>query len=77
MKFAIETVAATQQTTLAAVGVFTESVLETTERLMQLNIEVTRTAFESSAALAQECLNLYFTTDTGVIPHVFRQLGGD
>lgn len=59
MKFAFEAVAETQKTTLSAAGAFAGSVLDVTERLVQLNIEVSRAAFEKSAEMAQEYLDTY------------------
>ena len=63
MKFAIETVAETQKTTLAAAGAFAESVLVVTERAMLLNIELTRSACEQSAAMTKA-----WTTSARVTP---------
>lgn len=57
MKFIFETVAETQQTSLAAALDFTDSVLLVVERLTQLNIEVSRAAFEQSSAMTLLCLN--------------------
>lgn len=59
MKLALEAVAATQKTTLAAAGAFAGSVFDVTERLVQLNIEVSRAAFEQSAEMAREYLDAY------------------
>lgn len=77
MKFAIEAVAETQKTTLAAAGVFAESVLAVTERLMQLHIELARTAFEQSAEVAHECLDACLVMENAFAPNPFLKLGGD
>ena len=51
MKSVFETVAETHNTSLAAAGIFTDNVLNSIERLAQLNIEFARAAFENSAEL--------------------------
>lgn len=52
MQLIIESVAETQKTSLAAVADFTDNYLLIVERMAQLHIEVSRTAFEQSAELA-------------------------
>ena len=47
MKFVFETVAETQGASLAAASIFTENVLSAIERLAQLNIQLTRPAFDN------------------------------
>lgn len=56
MQLIIESVAETQKTSLAAVADFTDNYLLIVERMAQLHIEVSRTAFEQSAELALLCL---------------------
>lgn len=55
MKSIFETVAAAQKTSLEAAIGFTDSYLLVLERLTQLNIEVTHTAFEKSSEIALVC----------------------
>ena len=55
MQLIIESVAETQKTSLAAVADFTDNYLLIVERMAQLHIEVSRTAFEQSAELALLC----------------------
>lgn len=57
MKFIFETVAESQQTSLAAAVDFTDSWLIVVERLTQLNLEVSRAAFEQSSEMTLLCLN--------------------
>lgn len=57
MKFIFETVAETQKTSLEAAVGFTDTFLIVFERLTQLNIEVTRTAFEKSSEMTKLCLD--------------------
>ena len=56
MKFIFETVAETQQTSLAAAVDFTDSWLIVVERLTRLNIEVSRAALEKSSEMTLLCL---------------------
>ena len=56
MQLIIESAAETQKTSLAAVADFTDNYLLIVERMAQLHIEVSRTAFEQSAELALLCL---------------------
>jgi len=56
MKFIFETVAETQNASLVAAATFTDNALAVIERLAQLNIELTRTAFEKSAEMTVVCL---------------------
>ena len=62
MNFVFETAAETHKSTLAAAGVFAENYLVAIERLTQLNLEVTRTAFERSSELTLACLDACTTT---------------
>lgn len=55
MKSLFETIAATQKTSLEATASFTDTCLIVVERLTQLNIDVTRTAFEKSSEVALLC----------------------
>lgn len=57
MQLIIESVAETQKTSLAAVADFTDNYLLIVERMTQLHIEVSRTAFEQTAELALLCLH--------------------
>lgn len=77
MKFAIETVAETQKTTLAAAGAFAESVLVVTERAVLLNIELTRSACEQSAAMTKACLDACLVMDSAFVPHSLFKSGDD
>ena len=63
MQLIIESVAETQKTSLAAVADFTDNYLLIVERMAQLHIEVSRTAFEQSAEIALLCLHGGFATD--------------
>ena len=69
MNFVFETAAETQKSTLAAAGVFAENYLVAIERLTQLNLEVTRTAFEKSSEMAVVCLNAWEANDS---PFIWR-----
>lgn len=64
MQMILEAVTKTQQTSLEATGDFTNTCLAVTERLTQLNIEVTRAAFEQSSEMALFCLNGYLASVT-------------
>ena len=70
MMFFIQTVAETQKSMLAAAGVFAESVLSTTGRVMELDIELTRTAVETSADVARECIDACLVKDNLLSPNV-------
>lgn len=61
MKFLFEKVAESQKDTLTAAGAFTDNLLIVMERLTQLNIEVSRSAFEKSSELALVFLNGYLS----------------
>ena len=63
MQLIIESVAETQKTSLAAVADFTDNYLLAIERMTQLHIEVSRTAFEQSAEIALLCLHGSFAAD--------------
>ena len=63
MQLIIESVAETHKTSLAAVADFTDNYLLAIERMTQLHIEVSRTAFEQSAEIALLCLHGGFATD--------------
>jgi hypothetical protein len=63
MQLIIESVAETQKTSLAAVADFTDNYPLAIERMTQLHIEVSRTAFEQSAEIALLCLHGGFATD--------------
>lgn len=65
----IETVAETQKTTLAAAGIFAESLLAATERVMELHIELTRTAVETSAEMAQEYIDVCLVRENVFSPN--------
>ncbi len=71
MKFVFETVAETQGASLAAASIFTENVLSAIERLAQLNIELTRTAFEKSAEMTLVCLK----AENAFAWHAFNRSG--
>ncbi len=64
----IETVAETQKTTLAAAGVFAESFLAATERVLELHIELTRAAVNTSAEMAQECIDVCLVRENVLSP---------
>lgn len=64
MKSIFETVVEAQKTSLEAAFGFTDSYLVVFERLTQLNIEVTHTAFEKSAEIALVCLDGCFAEET-------------
>ncbi|MCG2576194.1 hypothetical protein LZ012_04205 [Dechloromonas sp. XY25] len=57
MNMILEAVTQTQKTSLATAGDFTDTCLAVTERLAQLNLEVSRTAFEQSSEMALLCLD--------------------
>ncbi len=61
MKFLFKKVAESQKDTLTAAGAFTDNLLIVIERLTQLNIEVSRSAFEKSSELALVFLNGYLS----------------
>ncbi len=61
MKFLFEKVAESQKDTLTAAGAFTDNLLIVIERLTQLNIEVSQSAFEKSSELALVFLNGYLS----------------
>jgi len=63
MQLIIERVAETHKTSLAAVADFTDNYLLAIERMTQLHIEVSRTAFEQSAEIALLCLHGSFAAD--------------
>lgn len=56
MESFFRTITETQTTSLEAAASFTDSCLIVVERLAQLNVEVTRTAFEKSSEMALLCL---------------------
>lgn len=60
MKSIFETVAEAQKTSLDVAIGFTDSYLVVLERLTQLNIEVTHTAFEKSSEMVLVCLDSCF-----------------
>ena len=56
MESFFEAITETQKTSLEAAASFTDTYLIVVERITQLNIEVTRIAFEQSAEMALLCL---------------------
>lgn len=71
MKFVFETVAESQKDALTAAGAFTDNLLVVIERLTQLNIEVSRSAFEKSSELALVCLNGYLSKENPFVRNSF------
>lgn len=53
MESFFDAITETQKTSLEAVASFTDTYLIVVERIAQLNIEVTRAAFEKSSEMAQ------------------------
>lgn len=70
MKFVFETVAETQNASLEAAGILTDNLLAAIERLVQLNIEASRSVFEHSAELTLVCLK----TDNPFAWHRLKRL---
>lgn len=64
MMFIFKTFAESQKTSLDAAAGFTDGCLIAAERLMQLNLEVSRMAFEKSSEMVLLCLDGCYSAES-------------
>lgn len=74
MKLALESFVETQQSNLQAISIFAETFWVVSERLTQLNIEVTRSAVEKCAELTMECINAQLRLEMALAPSALLAL---
>lgn len=77
MKIVFETVAEIQKASVVATGEFTDNVLASLERMMQLNIETSRSVLEKSSEITLVCLEGYLTRETPFPWNPFIKHGTD